>query len=216
MRRARVCAVIGVVFALAVMTALAADAPKDKGVNQAKEFTVLGKKVVVTITSPGRVVITVNGDGRYRGGPGIPHKFYGIGDKDDAAWDERESTTVAVEYGPVIDLKDHSVLVFETWHKANKGLIGRVWLECVWPIEKDGYVDGMYMRHDGTYSACVESLEPGVDPLTAKTAVKTVEKTSDTSFRYRCGPAADEAAHFSVYQRVLGYYIEDEPIPAAK
>ena len=216
MRRMHVWIVIGVLFALAVVTAFAADSSGDKGVNQVKEFTVLGKKVAVTITSPGGIVITVDGALRYQGTPGIPNKFYGYGEKDEESRDLSESNTVAVEFGPVIDLKDHSVLVFETWHKANKGLIGRIWLECVWPTEKELYVDGMFMRHDGTYSSCLESLAPGVDPLTAKTAVKTVEKTSDTSFRYKCGPAADEAALFVVYQRVLGYDTVSEPIPDVK
>jgi hypothetical protein len=212
----RVWFAMGVVFALAAATALAADSAGVKGVNQAKEFTVLGKTVAVTITSPGGVTITVDGVLRYQGGPGIPYKFYGYAEKDEEARVLSERNPVAVEFGPVIDLKDHSVLVFETWHKAKTGLIGRIWLECVWPNDKDEYVDGMFMRHDGTYSSCLESLAPGADPLTAKTAVKSVEKTSDTSFRYRCGPAADEAAHHEVYQRVLGYYTVSEPIPEAK
>ncbi|NLH48912.1 MAG: hypothetical protein GX444_09950 [Myxococcales bacterium] len=172
MRRGPFCLVIGLVLALTVVASLAAKSPTDKGINLTKEFVVLEKKVVVEITSPGRVVINVDGKLRYTGGPGFPTETHG-GYKSHKApgSPDVEGVCVAADFADVIHLKDHSVLVFETWYKVENGLLGRVWLESVWPTDEKGVVDGYLMNHDGTYHACIETLPAGTDPLKAQTAV---------------------------------------------
>ena len=120
---------------------------------------------------------------------------------------------VAAEFADVIDLKDHSVLAFETWYKAEDGLVGRVWLVSVWPSDDESVVDGYLMKHDGTYRTCIETLPAGADPMKAQTAVKTVEKTGDTEFQYHCGGWGEYQARTSVYKRVLQYDLVEPPIP---
>ncbi|NLH49017.1 MAG: hypothetical protein GX444_10490 [Myxococcales bacterium] len=213
MKRAQFSIVVGVVLALTVVTALAADTSTKAGINLTKEFTVLGKKVVVDIASPGRVEITVDGKLRYTGGPGFPTETHG-GYKSHKApgSPDVEGVCVAADFADVVHLKDHSVLVFETWYKVENGLLGRVWLESVWPTDEKGVVDGYLMNHDGTYHDCIETLPAGTDPMKAQTAVKTVSKKGDTEFQYRCGGWGEHPASTAVYKRVLQYDIVEPPI----
>jgi hypothetical protein len=217
MKRVIIFIAIGVVLALAVATALAEESSTDKGINLTKEFTVLGKKVVVALTSPSRVEITVDGAFRYGGGAGIPTRavggFQSIGGLSSGSSAVVEGPCVAAEFADPIDLKDHSVLVFETWYKTKDGLVGRVWLESVWPSEEKGAVDGYLLNHDGTYTACIETLPAGTDPMKAKTAVKTVAKTGDAEFQYHCGGTADRPARTTVYKRVMHYDLVEPPVP---
>jgi len=211
MKRTQLFVVIGMLLALAVVTALVANCSTDNGFNLTKNFTILGKKVLVDITNPGRVEITVDGKLRYTGGPGFPTETHG-------GYQSRRSTAVegacvAAEFAEVINLRDHSVLVFETWYKAESGLVGRVWLVSVWPSDEEGVVDGYLLNHDGTYHACIETLPAGADPVKAQTALKTVSKTSDTEFQYHCGGYGEYPARTSIYKRVLQYDLVEPPIP---
>jgi hypothetical protein len=74
----------------------------------------------------------------------------------------------------------------------------------------------MLLDHDGTYAECIESLDDGVDPLQAETAVETVEKTGDTAFRYRCRANGEDPARTRVYQRALRYTVGEPPAADAK
>jgi hypothetical protein len=184
--------------------------PNKGGDEMTKEYTIQGRKVVVELARSGRVVISVDGKVHYQGGPGMPMEAYGFRSRRSSG---PGGAYVTAEFADVVDLKDHSVLVFETWHNAKDGLVGRVWMESVWPSDDEGDVDGYRLTHDGTYHACIETLPSGADPATARTAVKTLTRTSDTEFQYDCGGWGEYPARTSVYKRVLQYDLVEPPIP---